>query len=529
MQQAGPTARRAGALFQVVYDEQCEICQAFMSWLVLLDRKRLTEPVPIEPDRLARVHPTLDLERCLRELHVVDAEGRIWTGWDAAARLARLFPATWPIGAAGAVPPFSWLARAAYRLLAANRYALSKCRGGACRVARPAAVRRKSPLAAFWSCYTLGLVLRLPLVIASGIKGLAVNAARFARTRGRRILLLGGKLQLLFLGGIPTAVVPLLFGEGFWSVLYDGVAVDPGSPRMRRALRRHLRRMPGVIRTVVATHQHEEHVGNLNWLSRRLGVPLFVPKETARILQPPARLPFARALIIGQPPPLEPPYEVLGASLRTTGGELEVFAAPGHCDDHVVLYDRREKLMLAGDAFMGAYFSAPNPDVDHCAWIATLERLLELDVEILIEGHGLLYTLRRDIPDIPGVVVRKNPMDEMRKKLDYLRWLREQIEAGRREGLPLRAVEATCFPWNRRNAWESFLNDEMMRFMSLGHWSRTELVRSFVRGAASAGVFPTVYEARFHCATSSAPQSSVEASGPTPATPSSVLSQRSKP
>lgn len=98
---------------------------------------------------------------------------------------------------------------------------------------------------------------------------------------------------------------------------------------------------------------------------------------------------------------------------------------------------------------MGAYFSAPNPDVDHCAWIETLERLLGLDVEIMLDGHGLLYTLRSDIPDVRGVVVRRSPMQELRTKLDYQRWLREQIEAGRREGLP-HAVEATCFPWNRR-------------------------------------------------------------------------------
>lgn len=484
--------------FQVVYDEQCEICQSCAAWLAVLDRREQTECVPIEPQRLAQIHLELTLEACLRQLHVVDPQGRVWTGWDAVARLARRFPVTWLIGAIGSVPPFSWLARAAYRFVAANRYALSKCRGGACRVARPATVQRNSPLAAFWSCYTLGMVLRFPLVMAAEIRNLGRNLWRFLRTFRRRISLLDGKLQLLFLGGLPSEVVPLLFGENFWAVVYDGIAIDPGSPRMRGILRRHTRRMPaGSIRAVVATHHHEEHVGNLNWLAKLAGVPVYAPQETARILRKPPRLPFARALIIGQPPPLTPPFELLGERLPTIAGELEVFAAPGHADDHVVLYDRREKLLVAGDAFMGAYFSAPNPDVDHCAWIETLERLLRLDVEILIEGHGLIYTLRSDIPDVPGVVIRSSPMEEMRKKLDYLLWLRAQIEAGRAEGLPLRAVEASCFPWNRRNAWENFLNDEMMRVLSLGHWSRTELVRSFVRYPQ--GVFPVVYEARLYC------------------------------
>lgn len=487
--------------FQVIYDEQCEVCQSCAAWLAVLDRAGATQCVPIDPDQLAAIHPDLRLEPCLQQLHVVDPDGKVWVGWDAVARLARLFPATWLIGALGVVPPFSWLARAAYRFVAANRYALSKCRGGACRVARPVVVKRQSSLGAFWSCYTLGMLLRLPLVVGAELNALGRNVVRFVRNHRRRIPLLGGRLQLLFLGGFPSAVVPLLFGENFWTVVYNGVAIDPGAPPMRAALRRHIRRMPaGSISAVVATHHHEEHVGNLNWLAALAAAPLFVAAETARILQKPLRLPFARRLIIGQPPPLAPPFELLGERLATNDGELEVLPAPGHADDHIVLYDRREKLLIAGDAFMGAYFSAPNPDVDHCAWIATLERLLQLDVEILIEGHGLIYTLRADIPDVPGVVIRSSPAAEMRKKLDYLRWLRGQIEAGWAEGLPLRAVEATCFPWNRRNAWENFLNDEMMRWMSLGHWSRTELVRSFVRNPQGREIFPTVYEARLICA-----------------------------
>ena len=65
-------------------------------------------------------------------------------------------------------------------------------------------------------------------------------------------------------------------------------------------------------------------------------------------------------------------------------------------------------LLLAGDAFMGSYFATPNPDVDSRKWIESLERLMELDIEILVEGHGHIHTLRADIPDFPGVVVRRS-------------------------------------------------------------------------------------------------------------------------
>jgi glyoxylase-like metal-dependent hydrolase (beta-lactamase superfamily II) len=161
-----------------------------------------------------------------------------------------------------------------------------------------------------------------------------------------------------------------------------------------------------------------------------------------------------------------------------------------------VLYDRGEKLLVAGDTFMGIYFSAPNPDVDSRKWISTLRRMLELDIEILVEGHGFVHTLREDVPDFPGLVIRRHPREEIKEKLCFFEWLRSQIDSGFREGLLLRAVEVTCFPWGQAFAWERFANDELSRILNGGHWSRTELVRSFVRSGQDA-VLPTVSEARF--------------------------------
>jgi predicted DCC family thiol-disulfide oxidoreductase YuxK len=250
--------------YQVIYDEQCEVCQAGVSWLRILDRDKRLITHPIEPDLLSKIHPRLTVDACLRELHVITPDHDIVVGAGAVILLARLFPETRLIGNIAGAPGLRTLSRLLYRFVALNRYSLSKCRGGACRVVNPATVVKRSSLAAFWSCYSLGMFLRLSL----------------------------------------------------------------------------------------------------------------------------------------------------------------------------------------------------------------------------------------SIPDIPGVVVRRDPKQELREKLDYLKWLREQIDAGLREGLPICAVEATCFPWGRRTAWETFVNDQLMRVFSLGHWSRTELVRSFVRHPQDESVLPMVYQAR---------------------------------
>jgi glyoxylase-like metal-dependent hydrolase (beta-lactamase superfamily II)/predicted DCC family thiol-disulfide oxidoreductase YuxK len=485
----------ASATYKVLYDGQCEICQACVAWLKALDHQQRTVCLPISAEVLSSLDSRLRIEDCLRQLHVVTPEGEIQVGWDAVASLARLFRPTWLIGALGLRFPFRNAGRLFYGYVAANRYSLSKCRGGACRIAKPNAVRRQARLGAFWSCYTLGFFIRLPLVIWSGIASAAERTSIFVRTYGKRLDLLDGKLTILFLNGLLPNLVPLLFGEQFTAVFYDGILLDPGSPKMRHSLLRHLRRWKLSITKIVATHAHEEHVGNLNWLSGITAAPVYVSEMTARFLRPFKKLPWVRRVIIGQPPDLQQPYCILGEGIDAKSGTFLVIDAPGHCDDHIVLYDPNEKLLLAGDAFMGSYFATPNPDVDSRKWLASLERLMQLNIEILVEGHGHIHTLRTDIPDFPGIVVREDPKVALSLKLDYLRWLREQIEAGFQEGLPIRVIEASCFPWGRRTSWESCATDECMRLLSLGHFSRTELVRSFVR--TNADVLPTIYEVRF--------------------------------
>lgn len=95
-------------------------------------------------------------------------------------------------------------------------------------------------------------------------------------------------------------------------------------------------------------------------------------------------------------------------------------------------------------------------------------------------------------------MIREDPHQALEKKLLYLRWLREQIEAGKREGLGPCAVEATCFPWGRGRAWESFSKNELIRILSLGHFSRSELVRSFVRAESPSEILPAVYQVRLY-------------------------------
>jgi glyoxylase-like metal-dependent hydrolase (beta-lactamase superfamily II) len=259
------------------------------------------------------------------------------------------------------------------------------------------------------------------------------------------------------------------------------VAIDPGSTKMRNALRRHFDARSVTIHTVTATHHHEEHTGNLEWMASATGADLLLTRKTSARLGK-LRVPLMRRMVIGQPPPVTTArVEPLGERVVTASGLLEVIPTPGHSDDHVCFCDPRFKLLFAGDSFMGGYFSSPNPDVDSLAWIATLERLIELGVEILVEGHGHIHTLSREIPDIPDIVIRHAPEAELKARLDFFHWVRRQIETGQQEGMQPSAIVATCFPWGRRWSWERFGADLAAQVLSGGEFSRSELVRSFHR------------------------------------------------
>jgi len=312
----------------------------------------------------------------------------------------------------------------------------------------------------FWACYTLGLLLRLPQAAAAAAADQFQYARDYARTFRRRVVLLGDALELWFLGGYPADMVPLVFGERF-AAWYRGVLVDPGSVRMRPSLAAHLQAAAGrgqPVATVTATHAHEEHVGNLEWAARRVGAPVLLAPQIAARLRPAAPIPRLRAAVLGQPSSLYGPVTDAAAGIAITGGHLQVLPAPGHSPEHVVLWDPQERVLLTGDCYLGRYFTAPNSDADSRALMSTLEHLLDLDVLVMVEGHGHVHTLRRDIPPIPGVVVRTDPRSAIERKLEFLTWLDTRIAEARAEGRSENATVAACFPWSRTWSWRRLVS-----------------------------------------------------------------------
>ncbi len=149
--------------------------------------------------------------------------------------------------------------------------------------------------------------------------------------------------------------------------------VDPGP-----ALGAHLDAIEVALGTmdvaaICITHHHADHAAGAAELRLRIGAPLAATPESARRAE------------------LDQPELVLegGASVAFGGGGIETVPAPGHCPDHVCFHWPQGRALFTGDVVLGEGTSmiAP-PEGDMAAYLSTLRRLAELDLDVIYPGHG---------------------------------------------------------------------------------------------------------------------------------------------
>ena len=120
--------------YRILYDSDCEFCRRSMSLIKQLDKENLTQGVPLCEQALTDLNVPASIDECTKQMHVVSGSGKIYVGFFAIIKLASLFPQT------KALAWLAWYLLPAgfgclfYRLIANNRYRLSRCSGGHCKL-----------------------------------------------------------------------------------------------------------------------------------------------------------------------------------------------------------------------------------------------------------------------------------------------------------------------------------------------------------------------------------------------------------
>lgn len=101
------------------------MCRRTVRWLPWFDWLRLTikRDITREWDALKSEHPSLDPDACMKDMHVIRADGAIHPGYDGYRSLAWILPPLWPILPFLYLPPVRWLGWKIYRRVADNRRA----------------------------------------------------------------------------------------------------------------------------------------------------------------------------------------------------------------------------------------------------------------------------------------------------------------------------------------------------------------------------------------------------------------------
>lgn len=158
------------------------------------------------------------------------------------------------------------------------------------------------------------------------------------------------------------------------------VVIDPASPHAdeRAELDRALDALIAAGGTVVGiwlTHHHGDHVGGVEYLRQRLGVPVAAHEATAARL----RFPVDQQLADGDERVLAGPVP----------RRLRAVLTPGHAPGHLCFLETETGFLVAGDMVAGVGTILVEPsEGDMRAYLASLERMKALKPTRLLPAHG---------------------------------------------------------------------------------------------------------------------------------------------
>ena len=210
--------------YRVLYDGQCEICQAWVSWLKALARKNKT--IKSTHQRGGLTHsglPAQDRMNAYGSYTSSRPRTRFYVGWDAVTMFGTVVPVNVAHRRTGkAVPPFAILGGCYTGSLRRTDTPSASAVGVLAALRNQKTVRRQARTRCILVVLHTWLLHSIAAGRVGGCQGRSPKNKYFLRTYHKRLDLLSGKLTILFLNGVLPNAVPLLFGELFTAVLYDG-------------------------------------------------------------------------------------------------------------------------------------------------------------------------------------------------------------------------------------------------------------------------------------------------------------------
>jgi predicted DCC family thiol-disulfide oxidoreductase YuxK len=108
----------------VFYDQSCRMCVGVTGWLSHIDNKKQFQLEPYQNSELSGNYPQIKSEDFAKQIHLITEKGKILKGADAVMEIWRK-SGHWTsfLAFIFRIPPFIWIARPTYRMIAEYRRA----------------------------------------------------------------------------------------------------------------------------------------------------------------------------------------------------------------------------------------------------------------------------------------------------------------------------------------------------------------------------------------------------------------------
>lgn len=164
----------------------------------------------------------------------------------------------------------------------------------------------------------------------------------------------------------------------------DAIVID-APPESVATIQAAIAEQGAMVRSIVITHGHWDHIADTAPMAEALGVPVYAHNGAVdRMANPAASVPVSI-------PPATVDHRLDEGDVVMVGSHsFTVMFLPGHDEGHIALYDAEDDTFMGGDVlFPGGHGRTDIPGSDQQVMNRTIKRLLDLpDATVVYPGHG---------------------------------------------------------------------------------------------------------------------------------------------